>query len=76
MQKIWLWTELGWNSDVSASGSSNHMIKEPTVGNNGESEESGSSIRSRVRVRCSIRSTGDIAVQLEFGSSSDVRVSA
>ena len=30
----------------------------------------------RDRVMCSIRCTGDIGLQLEFGSSSDVRVSA
>ena len=72
----WLWTELGCNSNVSASVSSSHMIKEVIVDNNGEGEESGSRIRSRVRVRFTIRSMGDIRLQLEFGSGSDVRVSA
>ena len=52
------------------------MIKEVIVDHNGEGEESGSRVRSRVRVRCSIRHTGDIGLQLEFGSGSDVRVSA
>ena len=72
MQKIWLWTELGCNSDVSSS----HMIKDVIVDNNGEGEESGSRVKSRVGVMCSIRSAGEIGVQLEFGSTSDVRVSA
>ena len=33
-------------------------------------------MRSRVRVMCSIRSTGKIGLQLEFGSAIDVRLSA
>ena len=52
------------------------MIKEVIVDNNGEGEESGSRVRSRNSVSCSIRSTGDIGLQIEFGSGSDVRVSA
>ena len=63
MQKIWLWTELRCNSDVNVRVSSSNMIKEVIVDNNGEGEESGSSVRSRVRVRCSIRSLHDIGLQ-------------
>ena len=37
---------------------------------------SGPWVVSRVRVRCSIRSTGEIGLQLEFGSGSDLRASA
>ena len=40
-----------------------------------EGEESGSRVRSRVRVMCLIRRTGETVLQLEFGSASDVRVS-
>ena len=76
MQIIWLWTELGCNSDVSASVTSSQTIKGVIVDSNGEGEESGSSVRSMVRVMCSIRSTGDIGLQLEFRFCSDVRVSA
>ena len=76
MQKIWLWTELGCNSDVRASVSSIHRIKGVIVDSNGEGLESGSRVRSRVRVMCSRRSTGQIGLQLEFESASDVRVSA
>ena len=43
---------------------------------NGEGEASASRIRSRVRIMCSIRSTGERRLQLKVGSSSDVRVSA
>ena len=66
MHKIWLWTELGCNSDVSASVRSSQRIKGVTVDRSGELEESGSSVRSRVRVVCSIRSTGEIGLQFEF----------
>ena len=43
---------------------------------NVEGEESASRIRSRVRIMCSIRSTGERRLQLNVGSSSYVRVSA
>ena len=76
MHKVWLWTELGCSSDVRVSGRSSQRIKGVIFDSNGEGEESGSSVRSRVRVMCSISSTGEIGLQLEFGSASDVRVSA
>ena len=76
MKKIFLWTKLGCNSDVRASVRSSQRIKGVIVDNNGEGEESGSRVRSRVRVICSIRNTGEIGLQLEFGSASDVRMSA
>ena len=76
MQKIWLWTEIGWNSDVRVSVRSSQWIKEDIVDSNDEGDESGSRVRSRVRDMCSIRSMGEIRLQLEFGSASDVRVSA
>ena len=76
MQKIWLWTELACNSDVKASVRSSQRIKGVTVDSNGECEETGSSVRSRVRVVCSIRVTGELGLQLEFASASDVRVHA
>ena len=76
MQKIWLWTELRCNSDVRASVRSSQRIKGVIADSNGEGEESGSRFRSRVRVMCLIRSMGDIGLQLEFGSGSDVRESA
>ena len=76
MQNIWLWTELGCNSDVRASVRSCQRIKGGRDYSNGESEESDSRVRSRVRVICSIRITGDIGLQLEFESAPDVRVSA
>ena len=76
MQKIWLWTELACNSDVKASVRLSQRIKGVTVDSNGECEETGSRVRSRVRVVCSISGTGDIGLQLEFGSCSDVRASA
>ena len=55
---------------------SSQKIKGVIVDSNGEGEESDSRVRSRDRVMCSIRCTGDIGLQLEFGSASDVRVSA
>ena len=76
MQKIWLWTELGCNSDVRASVRSSQRIKGVYVDSNSEVEESGSRVRSGVRVMCSIRCMGWIGLQLEFGSASYVRVSA
>ena len=48
-------------------------IKGIIVDSIGEDEESGSRIRSRLRVMCSIRCTGEILMQLEVGSASDVR---
>ena len=54
---------------------SSQRIKGVKVDSNGEGEESGSRFRSRVRFMCSIRSMGEIGLQLEFGSASDVRVS-
>ena len=53
---------------------SSERIKGVIVVSKGELEESGSRVRSRVMVMCSIRSTGEIGLQLEFGSASDVRV--
>ena len=76
MQKMWLWTKLWCHSDVSASVSSSHMIKEVIVCNNGEREESGTRVKSRVWIRYNVKSKGDIGLQLEFGSGSDVRESA
>ena len=76
MQKIWIWTELGCNSDVWACVRSCQKNKAVIDDSSGESEESGSRVRSRVRVMCLRRSTGEIELQLEFGSASDVRVSA
>ena len=64
------------NSDVRASVRSSQRIKGVIVDSNGEVEESGSSVRSGVRVMCSIRCMGEIGLQLEFGSASDVRVNA
>ena len=55
---------------------SSQRIKGVIVDSNGEGEESGSRFRSRVRFMCSIRSMGEIGLQLEFGSASDLRVSA
>ena len=54
MQKRWLWTELGWNSDVMSSVKSSPRIKGILVDSNVEGEESGSRFRSRVNVMCSI----------------------
>ena len=76
MQKIWLWTEIGCNSDVRACVRSSQRIKGVIVDSNGEGEESGSRVRSRVRVMCLIRGIGEIGLQLEFESASDVTVSA
>ena len=55
---------------------SSQKIKGILVDSNGEGEESGSRVRFTVRVMCSIRSTGEIKLQLEFGSASNVMVSA
>ena len=41
-------------------------IKGVIVHSRGELEESGSRVRPRVRVMCSIRCTGEIGLQLEF----------
>ena len=76
MQKIWLWTELGCNSDVMSRVKSSQRIKGILVDSNGECEKSGSRVSSRVKVMCSIRSMGEIGLQLEFGSAPNVRVSA
>ena len=76
MKKIWLRTELGCNSDVRTSVRSSQRFKGVIVDSNGECEESGSRVISRFMVMCSIRSTGEIELQLEFGSASDVRVIA
>ena len=76
MQKIWLWTEFAKNSELSVSVRSSQRIKGVIVDSNGEGEDSGSRVRSRVRVMCSIRSTGEIGLPLEFGSTSDVRFCA
>ena len=46
------------------------------IDSKGEGEASGSRVRSRVRVMCLIRCSGERGLQLEFGSASDVRVSA
>ena len=75
MHKIWLWTELGSNSDVRASARLSERIKVVIVDSNGELKELGSRVRSRVRIMCSISSTSEIGMQIEFGSASDVRVS-
>ena len=76
MQKRWLWTELGCNSDVMSSVKSSQRIKGILVDSNGEGVECGSRVRSRVKVMCSIRSMGEIGVQLEIGATPNVRVSA
>ena len=76
MHKIWLWTKLGCNSNVRVSVRSIQRIKGVIVESNGELEESGSTVRSIFRVMCSIRSTGEIGLQIKFRSASDVRVSA
>ena len=55
---------------------SNQWIKGVIVDRNAEGEESGSRVRSRFRVMCLIRTTGEIGLQLEFGFASDVSVSA
>ena len=55
---------------------SSQRVKGVIVVSKGEGEDSGSRVRSRVRVMCSIRSTGEIGLQLEFGSTSDVRFCA
>ena len=57
MQKIWLWTELGCNSDLRASVRSSQRIKGVIVDSNGEGEESDSRVRSRDRVSisCTVR---------------------
>ena len=55
---------------------SSHRIKGVVVDINGEVELSGPRVLSRVSVRCLIRSTGEIGLQLDFGSVSDVRASA
>ena len=55
---------------------SSQRIKGVIVDSNGEGEDSASRVRSTIRVMCSIRSTGEIALQLEFRSTFDVRVSA
>ena len=59
-----------------SSVKSSQRIKDIIVDSNGEGEESGSRVRSRVRVMCSRRCTGEIGLPLEFGSDSNVRVSA
>ena len=46
------------------------------IDSKGEGEASGSRVRSRVRVMCLIRCSCERGLQLEFGSASDVRVSA
>ena len=56
--------------------SASQRIKGVIVYSNGGGEESGSRVRSRFRVMCSIRSTGEIGLLFEFRSTSDVRVSA
>ena len=76
MQKIWLWTELGCNSDVRTSVRSTQRIKGVIVDSNGEGEESASRVSSRVSVMCLIRSTGKKELLLEFRSDSDVGMSA
>ena len=76
MLKIWLCTELGCNSNVMLRVKSSQKIKGILVDSNGEGEESGSRVRFTVRVMCSIRSMGEIKLQLEFGSASNVMVSA
>ena len=55
---------------------SSHRIKGVIVDINGEGELSVPCVGSKVRVRCSIRSTGEIGLQLDFGSGSDVRAGA
>ena len=52
MQKIWIWTELGCNSDVWACVRSCQRNKAVIDDSSGESEESGSRVRSRVRLMC------------------------
>ena len=47
MQKMWLWTELGCNCDVSTSVRSSQRFKGVIVDSNGECEESGSRVISR-----------------------------
>ena len=59
-----------------ASERSIQRIKGVIVDSNRKGEVPGSRVRSTVRVMCSIKSTGEIALQLEFGSTFDVRVSA
>ena len=48
MQIIWLWTELGCNSGLWAIVRLSQRIKGVIVDRNGEGEESGSRVRSRV----------------------------
>ena len=50
MQKIWLWTQIGYNSNVRSSVRSSQRIKGVTVDSNSEGEESGSRVRTSVRV--------------------------
>jgi len=75
MQNVWLWTELGCNFDVRASVRSSHRVKGVIVAITGGGEVSGPWVVSRVIFRCSIRSTGEVGLQLDFGSISDVRAS-
>ena len=55
---------------------SSHRIKGVIADINGEGEVSGPWVGSRVNVRCSIRSRGEISLQLEFGYGSDMRAAA
>jgi len=75
MRKIWLWTEFGYNSDIRTSLRSSQRVKGVIVDINVEGEVSGPWVWSRVRFRCSIRSTGEIGLQLDFTSIPDVRAS-
>ena len=65
MQKIWLWTVLGFNYDVRASVGPSQRIKVVIVDSYHVDEKSGSRVRSRGRVICSIRGMGEIGLHLD-----------
>ena len=63
MQKRQLPRELGFSSDVRTGVRSSHRIRGVKDDINGEGDVSGPWVRSRVRVRGSIRCMGAIGLQ-------------
>ena len=59
LQKIWLWTELGCNSELRVSVRSSQRTKGVIVDSNREGEGSGEvRVTSMMKVKCHILATG------------------
>lgn len=68
-----LWLELGPGCDVGVRARLRFKFTVRYGNVNGDCDRSGPGARARIKVTCSVRSTGRIVLWLELGLGSDVR---